>query len=319
MKRFVRITQESVFGVYHAANPSIYIRIDQPKAFQVMTKPEYWSIMNGSGFAVQSLAGTEVTGLGATLSTPLDYAQAAFLLGWASSRINAAQTLPWPTGEIPGDLASATVDYAWSNTDDGSLRTKRFLGVKVAGFGVGHSRENPIARLNLTLIGSTPQGNTYDASSDPTLTEPADTVFPTTPVLFQHLRGGFTIDGALRSNFQSISMSVQNKTKAYFDEFRFANMVRMSGRNLGVSGSFRLKSTFDDRTSYEAGHILGSNIAVWTGPGGTHTITMNMGARNYFNMIDENFPLDEEIYYDFAIQNMLDPTSGSTDFAITVT
>lgn len=317
MKRFLRITEEATFGTYASGGTAIYIRLDQPKAFQVMTKPEFWTIMSGSGFAVPALFGSQTSPLGATLSCPLDYAQAAQLLNWGATRINTGQTSPWTTGEIPGDLASCTIDYGWTYTDTGNLRTKRFLGCKVAQWSVACSRDQPVARLNLTIIGSTPQGNSYDSSTDPTLTVPADSVFPTSPVLFQHLKGNLTINNVARSNFQSLTIASQNTIRPYFDESRFANLIRMNGRSTTLSGSFRLKSTPDDRTAYESATPLASaNTIEWNN--GSHTITVNLNAQNYFNQIDENFPLDEEIYYDFAIQNLLD-TVATTDFTIAVT
>jgi Phage tail tube protein len=315
MKRQLTITQEAAFGVYHTSSPvAINIRLDTPDSFRVMTVPEFWSIMSGSGFAVPALFGTQTTGLAATLRTPLDYAQASFLLGWSLQRINAGQTSPWTTTEIAGDLASCTCDYLWSNVD-GTTRTKRFLGAKVATFGLSASRQSPVVYLELGLVASTPQGNTYDSSSDPTLSIVADSTFPTTPVLFQHARAGLTINNVAHTNFQSLSFSVQNRLKAYFDESRFANLIRMNGRTTTLSGSSRLKASPDDRTSYESAATLASaNTLVFTN--GTHTITFTLNAQNYFSQINESFPLDEEIYYSWTMQNLLD-TAATTDFTFT--
>lgn len=315
MKRFLTITQEAAFGTYHSVSPvAINIRLDTPDSFKVMTVPEFWTIMSGSGFAVPALFGTQTTGLAATLRTPLDYAQASFLLGWALTRINAGQTTPWTTTEIAGDLASCTCDYGWSYVD-GTFRTKRFLGTKVATLRLTGSRSSPVVYLELGLVASTPQGNTYDSSVDPTLSVPADSTFPTTPVLFEHLRGGLTINNVARSNFQSIGLSVQNRLKAYFDESRFANLIRLNGRSTTLTGNSRLKATPDDRTSYESAATLASaNTAVFTN--GTHTITFTLNAQNYFSSINEHFPLDEEIYYDWSVQNLLD-TAAAEDFHFT--
>ena len=315
MKRSLRITQEAAFGTYDSAAPvAIYPRLDSADAFKVMTTPQFWQIMSGSGFAVPALYGTQTTGLAATLSIPLCYSQADFVLGWALGRINSGQTSPWTTTEIPGDLASCTLDYIWTNYD-GTERTKRFLGCKVATFALSGNRDNPVMRAQIGLVASTPQGNSYDSSSDPTLTDPADTVFPTDPILFQHLKGGLTIGGTSRSNFRSIGFSVQNKLKAYFDESRFASLIRFNGRQSTLTGNSRLKATPNDRSTYEAGTgLAGTNTVVWTNT--THTLTLTLNGNNYFSNINEHFPLDEEIYFDWAVSNLLDASAGS-DFTFT--
>ena len=319
MRRFLRITQEAAFATFPGSPTSIYVRLDQPDAFHVMTKPEFWSIMSGSGFAVPALFGSQTTALGATLQIPLDYAQAAFLLGWCGQIINSGQTSPWTTTEITGDLASCTVEYGWSNYD-GTIRRKRFLGCKVATFGLSSSRDAPVTRLNMAIIGSVPQGNSYDSSSDPSsgaFPAPADSTFPTSPVLFQHLKSGLTINNTAHTNFQSLAFNVTNRIRPYFDESRFANLIRFNGRTTTLSGNSRLKASPDDRTSYESASTLASANTVEYN-NGSHTITFTLNAQNYFSNIDESFPLDEEIYYGWTIQNMLD-TSATTDWTFAVT
>jgi hypothetical protein len=320
MRRFLRISQEAVFGVFPTSSPvEYYVRIDQPGSFSVMHQPQFWQIMSGSGFCVPALFGSQVSGLGMTLSIPLDYANAASLLGWACQVINTGQTSPWVTTEIAGDLASCSVELGWSNTD-GTIRRKRNLGCKVAALSLTGSKDDPVMRLNLTLIGSTPQGNAYDSSTDPSagaFPVPADSVFPASPVLFQHLKSGLTIGNVARSNFQSIAFSVQNRIKPYFDESRFANLIRFNGRTTKLSGVSRLKATPDDRTSYESSTTIGSaNTVEWNN--GSHTITLTLNAQNFFDSIGEQMSLDEEIYYSWSLSNMLD-TAATTDWTFAVT
>jgi Phage tail tube protein len=320
MKRFLRISEEAAFGVFPTSSPvQAYVRLDQPDAFKVMTKPEFWTIMSGSGYAVQALFGSQVTTLGATLSTPLCYSQASMLLGLCQSRINSAQTAPWTTTEAVGDLASASFEFAWTTTTETIIR-KRFLGCKVAQWSITCSRDAPVARLSMTLIGSVPQGNTFDDSSDPSadaFPEPADSVFPTDVVLFQHLKGGLSLNNVARSNFQSITISSTNSIKAYFDESRFASLIRHNGRSLKLSGVSRLKATPYDRATYETATVLASTSNLeWNN--GTDTITFDFGGQSYFDSIDEQMPIDEEIYYSWDVMNQLD-TSAGYDFAFAYT
>jgi hypothetical protein len=320
MRRFLRISEEAAFAVFPTSSPvQFYLRLDQGDSFSVMHKPEFWQIMSGSGFAVPALFGSQVSPLGMTLSIPLDYGNAAALLGWACQIINTGQTLPWTTTEIAGDLASATVEEAWSNFD-GTIRRKRNLGCKVGSLSISCSRDSPVARLNMGIIGSTPQGNAYDGSTDPSAANfpaPADSVFLDNPVLFQHLKSGLTIGNTARSNFQSINFTVQNRIKPYFDEDRFANLIRFNGRTTTLSGVSRLKATPDDRTSYESAATIGSaNTLAFVN--GSHSVTFTLNAQNYFSQIGEQFTLDEEIYYAWTLSNLLD-TAATTDFTFAVT
>ena len=298
MKRYLKLTQESALNT--PAATSIYLRLPDPGAFRVMSTPEYWRIMSGTGFAVPALTGTQTMAVAATLTTPLFQEQAQFILGWALTRINTGQTSPWTTTELAGDLASCTAEFAWTNFD-GTFRKKTWGGCKVARLRLTGSKGSPVMMLSLDLIGSTP--------SSSTVSEPAETSFPVNPYLFQHLRGGFTV-GSSRSNFESISVEVVNALTPYFDESQYANAVRLGGRSTTVQARMRLKASPDDRALWEAGTAQ-SLTMVWTGY--THTVTLTANAQNFINSVAEDFPIDREVYYDLNIQNYLDATAG-TDF-----
>lgn len=296
MKRYLKITQESALNT--PAATSIYLRLPDPNAFRIMSMPEYWRIMSGSGFAVPALTGTQTLALAGTLTTPLCQEQAQFLLGWALTRINSGQTSPWTTTELAGDLASCTCEFAWTNFD-GTFRKKAYGGVKVARLRLTGSKSSPVMMLSLDLIGSTPGSST--------VSEPADTSFPVNVYTFQHLRGGLSI-GSSRTNFESINVEVVNALTPYFDESQYANAVRLGGRSTTVQGRMRLKASPDDRALWEAGTAQSMSL-VWTGF--THTVTLTANAQNFINSVAEDFPIDREIYYDLNMQNYLDATAAS--------
>lgn len=313
MKRFLRITQEAAYGTFPGSPVSIYPRLNTPNAFRHMTTPGFWEIMSGSGFAVPALRGTQQASLRATLTTPLCATQAQFLLGWCGLRINSGQTSPWTTTEPAGDFTSCALDYAWTNFD-GTLRTKRFTGCKVARWSVSASKDNPVCMLTIDVVGSTPQGNSYDSSVDPTLTAPADSVFPVDPYLFQQLKGGFTL-GSSRTNFESFTISSENALTAYFDESRFANAIRIGGRRTTVDARFRLKASPDDRASYENSAALACSMVL---TGYSKSVTFAFNAQNFLSSVQEDYPLDAEVYYDGTIANLLD-TTATTDFTMSFT
>jgi hypothetical protein len=318
MLRFIRITQEATFGTYNGSGSSINVRLSGDNSFTPMTDPEWWEIMDGSGYGAPVAMGSQTSALTATLVTEVTYTQAQFLLGWGLQRVNSGQTSPWTTGELPNDLASCTVDFAWSYFDTAVPRRKRFLGVKPGNIRLACSRESPKLMLSMQLIGSTPQGNSFDGSNDPTSTafpQPALTAYPTDCVLFQHLKGQVSVGGTSRSNFESMEFNVASVLNPYFDESRFANSIRLGGRRITASSRFRNKSTVDDRTTYESATVQAASLE-WTN--GTHSITLGMNSQNYIRPYKEDLPLQREIYYNIGLASLLDQTAGN-DLALTFT
>ena len=97
---------------------------------------------------------------------------------WAAQTINAGQTTPWVTTEPPGDLASVSIYHAITRSD-GTIKRRVYLGCKVDGWDLDVSEDSTIATLSLDISGSTPQGNQFDSSTDPTAgTFPAPTDSP---------------------------------------------------------------------------------------------------------------------------------------------
>ncbi len=315
MQRFLRLTQEATFGTYNSLGTAIYVRLSAPNSFLPMTDPEWWEVMDGSGLGAPALMGSATSALTSTLTTEVTYTQAQFLLGWGLQRVNSAQTSPWTTAELPNDLASCTADFAWSQFDTTTLKTKRFLGVKVASVNLTCSRDNPKLMATFQLVASTPQGNSFDSSSDPTLTAPALTAYPSDVVLFQHMKGNVTVGGASRSNFETWTFQAAGKLNAYFDESRFANSIRLGGRRITASTRMRLKSTVSDRNTYENATVQAAQLE-WSN--GTHSITLNMNSQNYIRPYKEDLPLDREVYYGMGLSSLLDATAGN-DLAVTFT
>ena len=169
-----------------------------------------------------------------------------------------------------------------------------------------------------TLVGSTPQGNSFDGSVDPTSTvfpEPALTAYPSDVVLFQHLKGYVSIGGTSRSNFENWEFSAHGTLNAYFDESRFANSIRLGGRRITASTRMRNKSNVDDRTTYESATVQAASLE-WTN--GVHSITLGMNTQNYIRPYKEDLPLDHEVYNNMGISSLLDQTAGN-DLALAFT
>jgi Phage tail tube protein len=312
--RYLRLTEEAAYGTFPGSPVSIYPRLSGPNAFVHMTNPDFFEVMDGSGLNVPVLAGTATTAVSGQLTTELTYTQAAILLGAGCTRINAGQTAPWTTTELPNDLASFAADFAYQPFDSTTYQKKRFLGCKANSVKLTGSKDQPKMMLSMGITGSTPQGNSYDASSDPTFSNQALSSYPTDVVLFQHLKSGFTAFGGSVTNFDSVSIEFQNLLKPYWDEGRFCNALRLGGRRITVNANLRLKSAGSDRTRYE-NNTKGALQLVFTN--GTNTITFNFESQCYLKPIREDFPLTEETYYQATYNVLLDQSAG-TDFALTV-
>lgn len=304
-RRFLRITEETNFGVYNSGNPSVIIRLNGANAFRPLTKPQLYQVMDSSGMNITALVGSQVSMVGGQLVTQLYASQAQFLLGWALQRINAGQTLPWVTTELPYDLASCTVEFGYTYSD-GSIKRKRYLGCKVASGSIAGSTDAPVEILSLNILGSTPQGNTFDSSSDPTsgaFPEPALTAYPTDNYVFQHTRGAVTI-GTVRTLYDKLGITWQNQMKAYFDESRFANAIKMNGRTMKWSSHLRLQPSPDDR--YPTYEVVNASSGSVEFNNGTHTATLNFNGKNFMDNLQEDLPLDAENYYDLDLFSALD-------------
>jgi hypothetical protein len=304
--RFVKITQEAAFGTYNAGGTVLTPRFSGSNAFSYMTNPEFWSVMDGSGLNIAALAGTATARLTGTLTTELCYSQALFLLGWALQRINAGQTSPWTTTELPNDLASCTCDFGYQPFDSATFKTIRFLGCKCGSISLAASKEAPKVMATVGLLGGSPSAN-------PTLTAPLLTDYATDVCLFQHLKSGFTMLGASRTNFDSFTFTCTNQVKPYWDENQYAVALRLGSRNISVQANLRLKSGSTDRAAYEAGTV-GTLKLVFTN--GTHTITLDMRATAYITQFQESYPLTEESYVPVTIVPLLDVAAG-TEFTLT--
>ncbi len=316
MKRWLSITKESAFGTASVTPADkIWVFLSGANSFKHMTTPQYWSLMTGMGYAVPWASGCETIGVGASLSVPLTATQAPFLLPWAFQRI-AAGSVPWATTEPAGDLASCRLEYFWT-TFDGVVKSKAWTGCKVASATLGGSDQDraPLS-LQLQLIGSTPQGNPYDESSDPAVAQPLPTVYPKDYLLFQHLRGGLSIGAVgVRTNWKSFSVELQNRLTPYFDEYRYANAIRLGGRAATLKSRLRLKNTTDDRAVWESGGVMAASAEL---NDGSKKIKFDFRSQNVVDSMGEDFPEDGEVYYDLAIKNQFDPAATAGDFALSI-
>ena len=240
-REFLYLVQESAYKtpvatpiVYPTASANaFYLRLDGANTFTMRPRPVMVAVPYGGGVAIDAFRVSDKIECKGRLVTKL-YAGALsqFLLQWGGQQINTAQTSPWTTTEPAGDLASVSCYHAITRSD-GSIKRRVYLGCKVDGWNVEVSEDSTIATLSLDISGSTPQGNQFDLSTDPTAVTfppPTDPQLPTNPYVFIHASGGLTI-GSARTQFQSLKLASKNVIARRFWANRFVNLMRWVGRS----------------------------------------------------------------------------------------
>jgi len=330
-REFLLLVQESAYKtpvasptVYNYTSPpstpsAFYIRLDGANTFTMRPRPVMVAVPYGGGVAIDAFRVSDKIECKGRLVTKL-YAGplSQFLLQWAAQPINAGQTSPWTTTEPAGDLASVAIYHAITRSD-GSIKRRVYLGTKVDGWDVDVSEDGTIATLSMDLSASTPQGNQFDSSTDPTaVTFPAPTdspnQMPINPYLFVHASGGLTI-GTSRTQFQSLKLSSKNRIARRFWANRFVNLMRFVGRETTLQAVNFYSPTPDDRTAYEG---LTTETTSLTLNNGTHSLEVSMNTASVISQFEDQLPLNDLYTQTMTITNQWDATAGS-DLAFTFT
>jgi hypothetical protein len=308
-------TTSTTYGLANAS--AYYVRLDGGNAFTMRPRPVQVTVPYGGGFAVDAFKVSDKIECKGNLNIKLCVGQAPFLLSWAASRINSGQTAPWTTTEPAGDLASCSIYHAIVRSD-GSVKRRVYLGCKVDGWNLAVSEDSTVSTLQLSLSGSTPQGNQFDSSVDPTATPfpaPADADFPVDPYIFLHLGGTsfVTYAGAVRTQFTEMNISSQNALARRFYANRFIQLLRFMGRKTTVASKLQYPlAAQDDRTNYEG--TLSETCSIELG-NGTHSVTMNFNGQNVLSPLEDDLALNDIYFQSSTSNNMWDATAGS-DFTL---
>lgn len=302
----------TLYGLGNAS--AYYVRLDQGNAFTMRPRPVQVPIPYGGGVAIGASRVSDKIECKGRLRLLVTAATIPFWLSWAGVRIGSAQTTPWTTTEPVGDLASCSIYHAIQRSD-GSFKRRVYLGCKVDGWGLEASESSTVATLNLEISGSTPQGNQFDSSSDPTSTifpSPADNNFATDYLLWIHTNALLTIAGTGRSAITELKVDVKNTlARSYYND-RFAQFLRFVGRHSTVATKLLYEPTPDDRTNYEG--LTPETVSIGLN-NGTHGLVMNLNAQNVMDPFEDDLPLDNVYWQSNTENNLWDPVAGS-DFAL---
>lgn len=299
-----------------------YIRLDEGNAFSMRARPVEVEVPYGGGLAIGAYRVADKMECKGNLRCKLTAGLAPFILNWATQRVDSAQTLPWPNTEPPGDLASCTIYHAIMR-DDGTIRRRRYRGCKVDSLSLDISTDSQIGTLNLGISGSTPEGNAYDSSADPTSTvfpEPLCSNLPVDPYLFSHTQGNVSINGAVRDYITQLTFTSTNTIARSFFNRRFLGKLRFCGRKTTAAVRLEYRHTPDDRIAYEGQMPYGvTPIAVQIKlDNGVNSLILHMNANNIFDPLDEDLALDDLYFQSSTVNNLFDCAAGG-DFNFTFT
>lgn len=307
-------TQTTTYGLANAS--AYYIRLPGDNQFTMRPRPVVVRTPYGGGVAIDAYAVSDKLECKGKLTTPLCIGQAPFLLSWAGVRI-AGGTSPWSTSEPNGDLASCSI-YHGIQEFDGPIKRRVYLGCKVDSWTLSCSEASTIATLSLDISGSTPQGNQFDSSSDPssgTFPLPTDAELPVDPYEWIHTNGILTIGGTSRAAITELTITSQNHLARSFYNDRFLQYLRLTGRKTTVGTRIQYLSAVDDRTHYEGLTTEGLSVAFGNG---THGFVMNLENTNIYDPFEDDLKLPDTYWQTQTSCNMWDTTSGA-DFALTFT
>lgn len=318
-REFLIVRQESALGTAVGSpvfgTNQVAIRLDGDNAFSMTMDPIDVRIPWGGGVAVP---GTTLSGqvqCRGQLRTRLYASQAFLLLPWAMNKINAGQTAPWTTTELPDDLASCSVYHAYQYGNSVTVKRRRYTGVKVTGFTLAGSAQDQTWMLTMDLEGVRAVGNAFDSSSDPNATEfpePANTNYPQDAYLWRHLT--FSLGGSSRTECNSLTLTTRNGVDVQRFTDRFPQLIRVFGRDVTVDASILLKASPDDLGSFEALTALASSIVL---NDATRTTTIQLNAQNRMLTLQRQLPIGGTYMYNLNLGGQFDASAGN-DMSVTV-
>lgn len=311
-RQWLWLTAEQVYGTYDTTSPAfrIAIPLEEGNAFTVRKVRQQQTIRDFAGDNIPRAKYGRRFAYAGQLTTTMYIGQAKPLLQWALDRISATGTLPWPTDQCDGDLASVTADHG-VRVDCTNIRRRRYLGGKVASLQLSGDNNSDRVQIALNLIFSNIVTPDPDGTSMP---EPAYSAYPTTPWLFQQSSGQITI-GTSRALYKQFAFSVENVLSTSYFVADNPQRINWRGRTTSLQLSDLIQNSPNDRATFEAGTLFSAGFGL---SDGTNTVAVDLQDSNFFEGLEDEMPLGDEFYNQVTLRNMIDGAAGN-DFAVTYT
>lgn len=319
---FLWIVKESSYGTTMssptAGVDSIYVRLAGANRFTMRPKRGQIPIEFGGGFKVRGYTAPGKWDVAGNLELELCYTQAALFMGWATTRINADQDEPWTTTDVIGSLASCSVFHGVMRSD-GTVKRLKYKGVKVESWSLAANEGSPVAMLKLGLRAQKHDGNPTDASSDPDATAfpaPADTAFPTDPVLFHHLAGdgGLTLNAEV-SCVNGVSFAGKNVMDARYCGTQFLSFHTLRGRKITTEADVLYTASPNWRTDFEA-QTARTISCVFNNA--VNTLTLDLFDNNLMTGVEDDLTPGKVYDQKLSWETQWDTTTNEGDIAVAV-
>lgn len=300
-RQWLRITKEATWGTYDASATEgniHWIRAAQDNFFTMQPAPVPYDIMSADALNEIIQTDSEQILVTGTLITPLYASQAQSLTDWATKLRSTGTPATY-------SLDSFTVDHF-----DG-IRTRRYLGTRVTTWNIAGSNSAPVILLSLGLQAWKPD------TSNPTLAEPAESVFPTTlPFTFQKTAGTLKIGSATaRTNYQSLTLQGQNTLDGQFCEDQYVAGLEYCGRRMSVQARAMYKSGEVDRLAFESQSAQANCEVTFTR--GSSTLKFDFAAKCRIIGHEVDAPMSAVKYVNLDIKSVRDASAG-TSLTVTV-
>lgn len=290
-QQWLRLTPETTFGVYASGNTPIWIRLEGDNAFKMSVIPQRQS-RNSADAGNRRRSNISARYLvDGTLTTPFYPEQADALLSWAAE-LTSNQT------------SSMTADFF------DSVRTRRYLGTKVKQYQLTSDSSSDELIQQLQLWALKPDG------TDPTLAQPADTVFPSSlPYLHTESAGLVKKDGAAITRYSSFTFTINNTLARQHDELPQVSQIDYCGRLVDMT----LRKQYVDstyRTLYEAQTPVALE-AKWLRASPSSSVLIDFASTCIISDLGDDLPLggigNSEVTFECHYTR-----TDSTDLTITV-
>ena len=291
-QQWLRATLESTYGVYNSGASSgniWWIRLHTDNAFTMRSSLFRKTLRTADGGNRRGQVISTRTGYKGRLVTPFYPSQANFFLGWASTLSS-------------NNLPSYTLDF-W----DG-VRARRYLGCMVGGLDLKGDNEADYYTASCPLTGQT------TGSPDPTLTQPAESVFPTElPYCFVETAGLITLASSAITKYKNFNVGIKNILMPKFNEQPYITSLYYCGRDINFDMDAEyLVSTW--RSDFEAQTPL-TLQAEWSRSSPSHSCTLNFETNSYLaDLPPEDLPLGDASYTHLGFECNYDG-NNTTDFA----
>jgi hypothetical protein len=297
-----------------------YMRLSADDSFKGLMKPVVEDVQSGGGFVMPACPTGDSFVYEGSIQGELVPAQSAFLLGWATTRINDDRDEPWETTDPlrvmgPGHLASISA-YHGVQELDGTYARRRGSGLKARTFTASASATSRIWRWNAGFVGIRDDTNAAGAVAAPDATEfpaPAAADMPCNPWLFSHTSGGLKI-GSTRSMYDSLSLNVQNTLVPFASESPYPQAIWFSGRVVTLQVAMLRKPSATDLAAFRALTALDVELTLFNG---TNTLKLDFNGAVRWSDFDQQLPVGSPYKWAGTLKSYIDPAAAGSDFSFT--